>query len=309
MPDRVSRETPGSAAGEPRSLSPRRRFPERQLREPQPQPQPLGRRPPNDPRSLPRPEWTAPPLRHAAPAPKPSERSIPPPPPAARAAFGDSLPRAVEYTALLATEGVRRGLIGPHEVARIWERHLLNCAAVAPLIPSGAAVCDVGSGAGLPGLVVALVRPDLRMVLLDSVQRRTTFLSECVTRLQLSHVTVVRGRAEEQAGRLVVDVVLARAVAPLDRLARWCLPLLQPGGLLIALKGESAAAELAASAALLRRLGATAWEVRRVGAELVDPPTTVICIAVGERRPASVSARRRRGRSAAARNRARRREG
>jgi len=238
-----------------------------------------------------------------------SGASIPPPPPAAQAAFGAALPAAYEYATILATEGVRRGVIGPFEVPRLWDRHLLNCVGVTELIPSGAAVCDVGSGAGLPGLVVALVRPDVQMILLESLQRRTAFLTECVQQLRLPHVRVLRGRAEEQAGRLRVDVALARAVAPLDRLARWCLPLLVPGGVLLALKGESAADELAACQALLRRLGATQWDIRRVGANLVDPPTTVVRIAAGERLPASDPVGRGRGRSRASRSPLRRREG
>jgi 16S rRNA (guanine527-N7)-methyltransferase len=234
---------------------------------------------------------------------------LPRAPAQAEVAFGSALLLAQDYAELLATEGVRRGLIGPHEVPRLWDRHLLNCAGVAALIPHGAAVCDVGSGAGLPGLVVALIRPDVRMILLDSLQRRTTFLTQCVDRLHLAQVQVVRGRAEEQAGRLTVDVVVARAVAPLDRLARWCLPLLVPGGLLLALKGESAAEELATAIPLLRRLGATTWEIRRVGADLVDPPTTVVCIAAGERLPASDFVGRGRGRSRANRSAPRRRKG
>jgi 16S rRNA (guanine527-N7)-methyltransferase len=194
-------------------------------------------------------------------------------------------------------------------VPRLWDRHLLNCAAVAPLIPERASVCDLGSGAGLPGVAVALVRPDVHLILLEPQHRRATFLTECVGRLELGNVAVVRGRAEDQAGTMTVDVVLARAVAPLDRLARWAIPLLVPGGWLLALKGVSAEAELAAAAPLLRRLGAIRWDVRRVGAPVVDPPTTVVCIAAGERPPAGEAIPRAGGRSRSRGSASRRREG
>ena len=151
------------------------------------------------------------------------------------------------YADLLATAGVERGLIGPREAPRLWERHLVNCAVVAEpggLVPAGADVIDVGSGAGLPGLVWALVRPDLRVTLLEPLLRRATFLTEAVVALGLTNVQVERGRAEEC--RLRAGVVTARAVAPLDRLLRWCLPLVRPGGALLALKGSSVADEIAA---------------------------------------------------------------
>lgn len=228
--------------------------------------------------------------RETGPAP-----ATPPPPPAAQQAFGPALGRAQRYADFLATAGVERGLLGPREVQRIWERHLLNCVVVASLVPGNASVCDLGSGAGLPGLPIALVRTDVRMLLLEPLERRVMFLAECVSRLDLPHVEVVRGRAEEMVGRLAVDVVVARAVAPLQRLVRWSLPLLVPGGQLLALKGASAAGELTAAEPLLRRLGATEWDVRRVGTVLADPATTVIRIAAGERPPAAV--RRAGGRS------------
>jgi 16S rRNA (guanine527-N7)-methyltransferase len=177
---------------------------------------------------------------------------------------------------------VTRGLLGPREVPRLWERHLLNCAVVAELLAPGATVTDVGSGAGLPGIPLALARPDVRMELLEPLQRRVVFLQEVVSTLQLDHVRVARGRAEDKSGAEGVDVVTARAVAPLSRLAGWCLPLLRPGGSLIALKGRQASAELAASAADLRRLGAVAWEVVTCGAGLVDPPTTVVHVTLGD---------------------------
>lgn len=155
---------------------------------------------------------------------------LPPAPKAAEEVFGERFPEAVRYGELLADAGVRRGLIGPREVPRLWERHLLNCAVLSEVVPEGVSVCDVGSGAGLPGIPLALVRPDLRITLLEPLLRRTNFLQEVVELLGLDHVTVVRGRAEEVMGKLPqVHVVTARAVAPLDRLVeagvcRCCVP-------------------------------------------------------------------------------------
>ena len=188
-------------------------------------------------------------------------------------------PQAAEalgrYADLLATDGVVRGLIGPREVARLWSRHLANCAVLEELVPEGAQVADVGSGAGLPGLPLAIVRPDLRVVLVEPLLRRATFLGEAVEALGLDdRVEVLRGRAEEQ--KLAVDVVTARAVAPLDRLAGWTLPLARVGGTVLALKGEGAADEVVASQNALERLGGGHAEVLTCGAGIVDPPTTVV---------------------------------
>jgi 16S rRNA (guanine527-N7)-methyltransferase len=191
--------------------------------------------------------------------------------------FGPAVDAAAEYARLLATEGTVRGLIGPREVPRLWERHLLNSAAIASLVPVGARVVDVGSGAGLPGIPLALARPDLTVTLLEPLARRVAFLTECVRRLGLERVTVVRGRAEEGSIRRQLggaDVVTARAVAPLDKLAGWCLPLLRPGGLLLAMKGSTAAAELAATGPLP---GAADALLTQAG----DPPATVIVVTRG----------------------------
>jgi 16S rRNA (guanine527-N7)-methyltransferase len=191
--------------------------------------------------------------------------------------FGPAVDAAAEYARLLATEGTVRGMIGPREVPRLWERHLLNSAAIASLVPVGARVVDVGSGAGLPGIPLALARPDLTVTLLEPLARRVAFLTECVRRLGLERVTVVRGRAEEGPIRRQLggaDVVTARAVAPLDKLAGWCLPLLRPGGLLLAMKGSTAAAELAATGPLP---GAADALVTQAG----DPPATVIVVTRG----------------------------
>ena len=191
--------------------------------------------------------------------------------------FGPAVDAAAEYARLLATEGTVRGMIGPREVPRLWERHLLNSAAIASLVSVGARVVDVGSGAGLPGIPLALARPDLTVTLLEPLARRVAFLTECVRRLGLERVTVVRGRAEEGPIRRQLggaDVVTARAVAPLDKLAGWCLPLLRPGGLLLAMKGSTAAAELAAAGPLP---GAADALVTQAG----DPPATVIVVTRG----------------------------
>jgi 16S rRNA (guanine527-N7)-methyltransferase len=193
--------------------------------------------------------------------------------------FGERFEVAVAYARLLVTDGVVRGLIGPREAPRIWERHLINCGVISALIPNGASVVDVGSGAGLPGIVLAVARPDLSITLVEPLARRTAFLTEAVTALGLeSTVTVVRGRAEDvvagpPAG---ADVVTARAVAPLDRLAGWCLPLARTGGRLLALKGASAVDEVTEHRAAIHRLGGGDPVLRLCGEGLIDPPATVV---------------------------------
>jgi 16S rRNA (guanine527-N7)-methyltransferase len=206
---------------------------------------------------------------------RPALSSAPPAPAVAVAVLGDALPVLEAYAALLAGAGVERGLLGPRETPRLWERHLLNSVGTAELLSPGASVVDLGSGAGLPGVVLAAVRPDLRLVLLEPLLRRAAFLEEVVEALGLANAVVRRGRAEELgAGRLagpgvpeggLVDAVVARAVAPLDRLAGWALPLLRPGGALLALKGDSAAQELAAAQPALRSAGAASSRVVEVG--------------------------------------------
>lgn len=196
---------------------------------------------------------------------------------AAATLFGGRLPLAIEYARRLGTDGVVRGLIGPREADRIWDRHLLNCAAVRDLIPLGASVTDVGSGAGMPGIVLAVARPDLAVVLVESLARRTAFLNEVVANLGLDNVSVVRSRAEDAVGTVPpADVVTARAVAPLDRLAAWCLPLARVGGRLLALKGATAAEEVAEHRAAVMRSGGAEPVVRTCGAGLLDEPTTVV---------------------------------
>ena len=170
----------------------------------------------------------------------------------------ERLPALERYAGLLATEGVVRGLIGPREVPRLWDRHLINCGLLAPLLPDGATVADLGSGAGLPGLVLALARPDLEVTLIEPMARRVAFLTEAVETLGLARVTVVRGRAEDWAGPQRFGVVTARALAPLPRLLTWGLPLVARGGVMLAMKGSSAAEEIAAAGAELTRRRATA---------------------------------------------------
>ncbi|MGI5205670.1 16S rRNA (guanine(527)-N(7))-methyltransferase RsmG [Spirillospora sp. CA-108201] len=199
----------------------------------------------------------------------------------AREVFGDALPTAERYAAFLAEAGVERGLIGPREADRLWERHLINCAVVSSAIPKDAQVVDIGSGAGLPGVVLAIVRPDLRVTLLEPLLRRTTFLNECVELLGLRNVEVRRARAEDVTEEFAADVATARAVAPLERLARWALPLLRPGGELLALKGERAAVELEEAEPVLERFGVRSTELLQVGRGMVDPPTTLVRVVAG----------------------------
>ena len=176
-------------------------------------------------------------------------------PPTATQVAGRRVGILSDFADLLATEGVTRGLIGPREVPRLWERHLVNCAVVAEAAPSGATVADVGSGAGLPGLVWAICRPDLQLTLIEPLLRRVTFLHEAIARLQLTNVEVVRARAEDLHGRRRFPVVTSRAVAPLDRLSTWCLPLVELGGRMVAMKGASAGEEIAAAVSCISRLG------------------------------------------------------
>ena len=206
-------------------------------------------------------------------------------PPAALALFGDRLELARLYAELLAGPGVERGLLGPREVDRIWERHILNSAALAELIGPGARVVDIGSGAGLPGVPLAIARPDLRVALVEPMLRRAEFLTEVVEALGIP-VEVIRGRAEEPAIRSSAagsDVVVSRAVADLGKLTRWSMPLLRPGGRMLALKGERAAAEVAECGREMAALGAIGVEGVRCGMSLLSPAATVVVAVRAER--------------------------
>jgi 16S rRNA (guanine527-N7)-methyltransferase len=221
---------------------------------------------------------------------------VPPPPPAAAIVFGSALPLAERYVARLAGDGVARGLIGPREVPRLWERHVLNSAAVAEAVPQGARVVDVGSGAGLPGIPLALARADVALTLVEPMARRVEFLEQAVADLAAAAGTesavdvgrwrVVRGRAEDKgvAGAVgPVDVVTARAVAPLPRLVGWWRGLLRPGAQLVALVGSKAVEELPGMLAELAAAGMRDVHTRAVGADLGDAATTVVVMTRGSR--------------------------
>ena len=198
-----------------------------------------------------------------------------PVPASAASVFGSALPVAVTFAGLLASRGVEQGLLGPREVPRLWDRHLLNCAVVAELIePRPGTLLDLGSGAGLPGLVLAMLLPETQVTLLEPMERRCRFLTEAVTELGLANASVVRGRAEDVIVR--ADMVTARAVAPLPRLAELAIGVVRPGGMVLAIKGRMAAEELKAAAPVLRRIGARDAQVVRAGQGKVVPATTVV---------------------------------
>ena len=207
-------------------------------------------------------------------------RETPSVPDAARRVFSsERLALAQRYAELLATEGVTRGLIGPREAPRLWDRHLLNSAVLAEAIPADATVCDVGTGAGLPGVVVAIARPDLRVTLVEPLLRRTTFLNEVVAELELELVEVWRGRADALHGGRRLDVVTSRAVAPLDRLLRWSMPLVGAHGALVAMKGSSVTTEIEQAEPVLAELGCAEPQILELGVSVVHPPTTAVRVA------------------------------
>ncbi|HBD21324.1 MAG TPA: 16S rRNA (guanine(527)-N(7))-methyltransferase RsmG [Dietzia sp.] len=203
---------------------------------------------------------------------------LPSPPPAAAEVFGDRLGLATRYVDFLATAGLERGLMGPRERPRLWDRHVLNSAAAESQLAQGESVVDIGSGAGLPGIPLALARPDLTITLVEPLLRRVTFLEEIIAELGID-VRVIRGRAEEkpviiEAGE--ADVVTSRAVAPLAKLAGWSAPLLKVGGRMVALKGESAVDEVERDRAALRKLGFDDVRVETVAALDAEPTRLVI---------------------------------
>ncbi len=203
---------------------------------------------------------------------------VSPPPSGAAAAFGEGLDLAQRYAEILAGAGVERGLIGPRETERIWDRHLLNSVALAEMLQPREKIADIGSGAGLPGIPLALARPDLRVTLIEPLLRRSEFLREVTDDLGVD-IAVVRGRAEEQAVRQRVgemDAVVSRAVASLDKVTKWSVPLLRPGGRMLAIKGERAASELDEYRRVMKSLGAVDAKVVTCGGAYVDPPATVV---------------------------------
>jgi 16S rRNA (guanine527-N7)-methyltransferase len=227
----------------------------------------------------------------------PSGDGLPPATSAARALFADQLDRAGRYAHLLATIGIEHGHLGPREVPRLWDRHLANSAVVTDLVSAGSTVLDIGSGAGLPGLPMAIRRTDLHVTLIEPMLRRSTFLERAVGELELAErVQVLRGRAEDGAVRGSVGGafwVTARAVAPLPRLLGWCLPLLAPGGWLLALKGSTAADEVAhfrSTASGQLRAAVADLDVVELGADYGMESTQVIRV----ERSARTEARRRR---------------
>lgn len=206
------------------------------------------------------------------------------PPSVAERLFGANAEKADRYARILAGAGVERGLIGPRETDRIWGRHILNSAALAELIDSDDEIADIGSGAGLPGIPLALARPDVRVTLIEPLLRRSDFLREVIDDLDVD-ITVIRGRAEEQSARDQVgemDAVVSRAVAGLDKLTRWTMPLLRPGGRMLALKGQRAEAEVDEHRRVMEALGAVDARVVTCGGEYLDPPASVVIARRGE---------------------------
>lgn len=197
---------------------------------------------------------------------------------AASAVFGNTVDAAHAFVGHLATSGIERGLLGPREIPRLWGRHVLNCAVIAELMEPGSTVVDVGSGAGLPGLAVAIARPDLQLHLVEPLERRVTWLNEVVDDLRLTNVTVHRARAEEMIGRVSGQYVTARAVAALSTLAGWTLPLAAPGGQVLAIKGRSAEEEFEKARKPIRKLGGGAPEIVMAGTTILEVPTTVVRI-------------------------------
>lgn len=196
---------------------------------------------------------------------------------AAEHLFDDRLPLARRYVAHLASSGIVRGLIGPREVPRLWERHVLNCAVVQELIPDSSRVADVGSGAGLPGLCLALARPDAHFTLVEPLERRVTWLQEVVDDLQLTNVRILRARGEQAKDQVgEIDVVTARAVSALSGLLDITLPLLKGHGELLALKGRSAAEEIDKAQKSLKKWKVQDTEILMVGADVLQEPTTVV---------------------------------
>lgn len=208
---------------------------------------------------------------------------VPAAPAVAREIFGATFPLAERYAEMLAGPGIVRGLLGPREAERLWERHLLNSALLAELVPRPSTLVDIGSGAGLPGLVLAMLLPDVKVTLVEPMARRVLFLGECVADLGLENVTIRRARAEEVTSEFSADVVTARAVAPLDRLAGLAVPLVRPGGLVLAVKGERAVAEAAAAGPVLRKLGVVDVAVVQAGTGWDCASVTVVTMTVAVR--------------------------
>lgn len=200
------------------------------------------------------------------------------PPEMAIQIFGANIQKASKYHDLLATTGSTRGFIGPKEVPILWDRHILNCAVISEAIGEYLTVADIGSGAGLPGIPLALARPDLEVFLIEPLLKRSVFLTEVVEELQLDNVTVIRGRAEDDELRKqlgLVDIATSRAVAPLGKLAGWSLGVVKKGGAMIAMKGASVTEELARDKSAIKKAGGGHAEIFKVGTQLSEPATVI----------------------------------
>jgi 16S rRNA (guanine527-N7)-methyltransferase len=206
------------------------------------------------------------------------EDAPPAPPEGSESVFGKQLELAARYVDLLADTGISHGLLGPRERPRLWDRHVLNCAVVSSLFERSSTVADLGSGAGLPGIPLAIARPDLEVTLIEPLLRRTRWLDDVVGELALGNVLVVRGRAESVWGSRRFHYVTARAVAPAAELSRLSLPLLHGGGALHALKGERAVDELASDEAAILANGAARCSISKHGQGVVDPETVVLSV-------------------------------
>jgi 16S rRNA (guanine527-N7)-methyltransferase len=196
-------------------------------------------------------------------------------PAAAVAIFGDQIDQARSFAQTLANDSDELGLLGPRELDKLWSRHILNSAVVAELVRPGDKVADVGSGAGLPGIPMAIASPDAQFVLIEPMERRSSWMLEVVEDLGLENVRVLRSRAEDVSEQ-DFDIVTARAVAALDKLLKMCVPLLKPGGALIALKGSKAAEEITNSKKLEKKLGISSFEILVCGEKFLPEPTSVV---------------------------------
>ncbi len=190
--------------------------------------------------------------------------------------FGESWERVNAFAEILGAEGEVRGLIGPRELDRLWDRHILNSAAVVPYLPVQGSVADLGSGAGLPGLVIACMLPDVHVRLIEPMERRCAWLTEAIDHVGLTSVEVLRGRAEEFHGAFTVSAVTARAVAALDKLSRWAVPLLESGGELVVLKGRSVEQEIEPARKVLRKFKMSEPEILEARTIDAVEATTVV---------------------------------
>lgn len=188
--------------------------------------------------------------------------------------FGTGIAKARSYTAALVADGETLGLLGPREYSKIWTRHVLNSAVVAELVPAGAKVADVGSGAGLPGIPMAIAQPEAHFTLIEPMERRSEWLKSQVESLGLSNVSVLRARADEVGE--VFDIVTARALKPMPQLLEWCVPMTKLGGKVIALKGAKAADEVADAKKLVKKLGIESFDIMFTGEQFLEEPTRVV---------------------------------